>query len=126
MSKLEEPYKPEKMINKISFKDFQKLDLRIGKVEAAERVKGSDNLLRLNVDFGNLKLQAVAGLAKWYAPEQMVGKEYMFILNLERKKFMGIESQCMIFAAEDTDESGVETPVVLVPEREVKAGSRVH
>lgn len=115
-------YKPQ---NEISFKDFQKLDLRIGKVESAERVKGSDNLLRLIVDFGDLKLQAVAGLAKWYSPEDMVGKEYMFILNLERKKFMGIESQCMIFAAEDLV-SGQETPVVLVPEREVKPGSRVH
>jgi len=122
MSKTEESTKSEKMINEISFKDFQKLDLRIGRVETAERVPGSDNLLRLIVDFGDQKLQAVSGLAKWYKPEQMVGKEYMFILNLERKKFMGVESQCMIFAAEEED--GV--PILLVPEKEVSAGAKIH
>jgi methionine--tRNA ligase beta chain len=89
-------------------------------------VAGSNNLLRLVVDFGNCKLQAVSGLAQWYKPEQLVDNEYMFILNLEHKKFMGVESQCMIFAAEDVGEGGEETPVVLIPEREVKAGSRVH
>lgn len=108
--------------NEISFKDFQKLDLRIGKIESAERVKGSDNLLRLIVDFGDLKLQAVSGIARWYKPEDVIGREYMFMLNLERKKFMGVESQCMIFAAEEED--GV--PVLLVPEKQVKPGSWVH
>jgi methionyl-tRNA synthetase len=105
----------------ISFSEFQKLDLRVGKVESAEPVPGSSNLLRLIVDFGEKKLQAVSGIQKYYKPEQLVGNEYMFILNLERKKFMGVESQCMIFAAEDDG-----TPVALVPERKVKPGSFVH
>ena len=108
--------------SEISFKDFTKLDLRIGKVETAERIKGSDNLLRLIVDFGDQKLQAVSGIAKWYKPEDVVGKEYMFILNLERKKFMGVESQCMVFAAEEED--GV--PILLAPEKVVKPGAKIH
>ena len=122
MSKAEESSKPEKMINEISFKDFQKLDLRIGRVETAEPIPGSTNLLRLIVDFGGVKLQAVTGIAKWYKPEGIVGREYMFMLNLERKKFMGVESQCMIFAA--VEEDGV--PVLLVPEKQVKPGSWVR
>lgn len=111
----------------ISFKDFQKLDLRIGKVVKAEEIEGSRSLIRLDVDFGDETLQAVSGLKKWYKPEDLLGNEYMFITNLERKKFMGFESQCMIFCAEDVDEAtGEETPVCLIPEREVKAGSRIH
>jgi methionine--tRNA ligase beta chain len=108
------------MTENVSFEDFQKLDLRIGKVESAERIEGSDNLLKLIVDFGKEKLQAVAGLAKWYKPEELVGNEYMFVLNLERKKFMGVESQCMIFAADNEGK-----PVLIVPEKNVKAGSRI-
>jgi methionine--tRNA ligase beta chain len=109
----------------ISFKEFLKLDLRVGKVVKAEDIEGSRSLLRLDVDFGDQTLQAVSGLKQWYKPEDMVGNEYMFILNLERKKFMGFESQCMIFAAED-EKDGKEVPILLVPQKEVKPGSRVH
>jgi len=105
----------------ISFKDFQKLDLRIGKVIEAEKIEGSKNLIKMIVDFGTEKRQAVAGLAQWYKPEELVGNKYIFILNLERKKFMGVESQCMIFAAEDSKGN-----VVLVkPEKDVEEGSKV-
>jgi methionine--tRNA ligase beta chain len=106
----------------ISFDEFQKLDLRIGKVLEAEQIPGSRNLIKLLVDFGTEKRQAVAGLAQWYKPEQLIGNQYMFILNLEKKKFMGVESQCMIFAAEDSKGN----VVLLKPEREVEVGSRVR
>jgi len=109
----------------ISFGAFTKLDLRVGKVVDAEEIEGSRSLLRLDVDFGDQKLQAVSGLKKWYKPEDLIGNEYMFILNLERKKFMGFESQCMIFAAEN-EQDGEETPILMVPEKEVKVGSRIH
>ncbi|MCX6820985.1 MAG: methionine--tRNA ligase [Candidatus Aenigmarchaeota archaeon] len=105
----------------VTFADFQKLNLRVGRVESAEPVPGSTNLLRLMVDFGDERLQAVSGIARWYAPDDVVGKEFMFITNLERRKFMGVESQCMIFAAE---EDGI--PVLLTPEKQVKPGSFVH
>jgi len=106
----------------ISFKEFQNLDMRVGKVLQAEAVVGSRNLIKMIVDFGSEKRQAVAGLLQWYKPEQLVGKKYAFLLNLERKKFMGIESQCMIYAAEDSKGN-----VILVqPEKEVEVGSKIH
>lgn len=106
----------------ISFKQFQELDLRIGKVVEAEAVDGSKNLIKLIVDFGSEKRQAVAGLAQYYKPEDLIGNNYMFILNLERKKLMGVESQCMIFAVDD--EKG--NVVLLRPEKEVEPGAKVR
>ena len=106
----------------IPFDEFQKLDLRIGKITEANQIPGSRNLIRMTVDFGTEKRQAVAGLLQWYKPEQLVGKKGAFILNLQRRKMMGVESQCMIFAAED-DKGNV---VVLQPEKDIAEGSRIH
>ena len=106
----------------ISFQEFQKLDLRIGKITEANQVPGSRNLIRMIVDFGTEKRQAVAGLLQWYKPEELVGRKCAFILNLERRKLMGVESQCMILAAED-DEGNV---VILQPEKEIREGSKIH
>ncbi len=106
----------------ISFDEFQKLDLRIGKVVEASQIPGSRNLIRMMVDFGTEKRQAVAGLLQYYKPEQLVGRKCAFILNLQRRKLMGVESQCMIFAAED--ERG--QVVILQPERDIAEGSRIH
>jgi len=96
--------------------------MRIGKVVQAERVEGSRNLVKLQVDFGSEKLQAVSGIAQQYTPEDIIGKKFMFILNLVRRKFMGIESQCMIFAAED--EKG--NLALMVPDKDIEEGSIVH
>ncbi|RLG93224.1 methionine--tRNA ligase subunit beta [Candidatus Bathyarchaeota archaeon] len=109
-------------VAEISFKEFQKLDMRVGKVLEAEHIPGSRNLIRMIVDFGTEKRQAVAGLLQWYKPEELVGKKYAFLLNLERRKFMGVESQCMILAAED-NEGNV---VALQPEKDVAVGSKIH
>ena len=106
----------------ISFEEFQKLDMRVGKVLEANQIPGSRNLIRMVVDFGTEKRQAVAGLLQWYKPEDLVGKKCAFILNLQRRKFMGVESQCMILAAED-DKGNV---VVLQPERDATEGSKIH
>ncbi len=106
----------------ISFKEFQKLDMRVGKVLKAEQIPGSRNLIRMIVDFGTGKRQAVAGLLQWYKPEDLVGKKYAFLLNLERRRFMGVESQCMILAAED--EQG--NVVCLQPEKDIAIGSKIH
>ena len=106
----------------VSFEEFSKLDFRVGEVVEAERVAGSRNLMRMIVDFGVEKRQSVAGLSPWYKPEELVGKSFAFLLNLQRRKFMGLESQCMVLAAED-DEGNV---VLLVPEKKVKVGSRIH
>lgn len=106
----------------ISFDEFQKLDLRIGKILEANQIPDSRNLIRMIVDFGTEKRQAVAGLLQWYQPEQLVGKKCAFILNLQRRKLMGVESQCMVFAAEDSKGN----VVVLQPERDIAEGSRIH
>ena len=106
----------------ISFQEFQKLDMRVGKVAEAKQIPGSRNLIRMIVDFGTEKRQAVAGLLQWYKPEDLVDKKYAFVLNLQRRKFMGVESQCMILAAED-DNGNV---VCLQPERDIAEGSRIH
>ncbi len=106
----------------IPFTEFQKLDLRIGKITEAEQIPSSKNLIRITVDFKTEKRQAVAGLLQWYKPEELVGKKFAFILNLQKRKLMGVESQCMIFAAED--EKG--NVVVLQPEKDISEGSKIH
>jgi methionine--tRNA ligase beta chain len=105
----------------ISFEEFQKLDLRVGKIIEANQIPGSRNLMRMIVDFGMEKRQAVAGLVQWYKPQDLVNKKCVFILNLQRRKMMGVESQCMILAAED-DKGNV---VVLQPEKEIAEGSKI-
>lgn len=106
----------------IPFDDFMNLELRVGKVEEATLISGSKNLLKLIVDFGSEKRQSVAGLLQYYKPEELVGKKFVFILNLQRRKFMGIESQCMVLAAEDNEGN-----VILIgPEKDIAAGSRIR
>lgn len=109
-------------MKEISFNEFQELDLRVGKVLVAEEVAGSRNLIRMDVDFGTEKRQVVAGLKQYYSAQNLVGNKYMFILNLERKKFMGLESQAMIFAADD----GKGNIILMKPEKDVEVGSRVR
>jgi len=106
----------------ISFNEFMKLDMRVGKVVEAEQIPGSRNLIRMVVDFGTEKRQSVAGLLQWYKPEELVGNKYAFLLNLQRKKFMGVESQCMVFAAEDNKGN----VVLIKPEKDVEIGSKIH
>jgi methionyl-tRNA synthetase len=106
----------------ISFKEFLKLDMRVGKVVEAEHLSGSRNLIKMIVDFGSEKRQSVAGLLQHYKPAELVGKKYAFVLNLERKNFMGVESQCMVLAAED-DKGNV---ILITPERDVDVGSRIR
>jgi len=106
----------------IPFDDFMKLELRIGKVEEATLIPRSKNLLKLIVDFGSEKRQSVAGLLRYYKPEELVDKKFVFILNLQRRKLMGIESQCMVLAAED-NEGNV---ILLSPEKDIAAGSRIR
>jgi len=109
-------------LTEISFQEFQKLDLRVGEVLKAEQIAGSKNLIRMIVNFGSEKRQSVAGLLQYYKPEELIGKKFAFILNLERKKFMGVESQCMVLAAED--EKG--NVILLKPEKDIGVGSRIR
>ena len=105
----------------ITFDDFKKLDIRIGKILAAEKVEGTEKLLRLEIDFGLEKRQVVAGMAETYQFEQLIGREVPVLMNLEPRSIRGIESQGMILAA---DNSG--KPVLLQPDGEVPPGSIVR
>lgn len=104
----------------INLDDFKKLDIRIGKILTAERIEESDKLLKLEVDFGIEKRQIVSGIAEFYSPESLIGKEAPFIINIEPRKLRGVESHGMIMAASDDGK-----PVILIPEEEVPPGTIV-
>lgn len=105
----------------ISFDDFQKLDLRVAKVIEVERVEGSEKLLKLQIGLGREQRQILAGLRQFYQPEELIGKEIIVVTNLEPRVIFGLESRGMLLAADD-----VRGPVLLVPDREVNPGTRIH
>ena len=105
----------------VTFDDFKKLDIRIGKVLSAEKVEGTDKLLKIDVDFGTEKRQIVAGIAESYHPDRLIGKEIPVLMNLEPRSIRGIISKGMILAV-DVDGK----PVLMHPESEVPPGSVVR
>ncbi len=92
----------EVMDDLISIDDFVKLDLRVGKVMGAEKVKGSDKLLKLMVDVKDKQLQVVAGLATKYSPEDILNQKVIVLVNLQPAKLFGIKSEGMVLAAGDS------------------------
>ncbi len=104
-----------------TFDDFQKLDIRVGKVVECAKVKKADKLLQFKIDDGLKGRTIVSGIAKYYNPEDLVGKEVCFIANFPPRTFKGIESQGMILSAEDADGR----LVVIGPQGEVKPGVQV-
>lgn len=104
----------------ITIEEFGGIEMRVGRVEEAGGVEGSEKLIRLVVDFGDEKRVIFTGVRKWYEPEYFEGKKFIFVVNLEPKKMMGEESQGMIMAA------GEDKPIFLVPESEVEVGARVR
>ena len=108
------------MADTINFDQFKQVEIRIGKVIECERVEGADKLLKLQVDFGDFQRQIASAIAQHYAPEDLVGKEFPFVVNLEPRTFRGVESQGMLMAT-GTDED----VVFLEPSKEVPPGSEV-
>ncbi len=106
----------------IDYTDFSKMDLRVGKVVEAEPVPNSRKLIRLIVDLGEEKKQILAGLAKWYKPEDFVGKYVIVVANLKPKRMAGLVSQGMLLAAGCTDDT---KPVLLTVSEEVKPGEKI-
>ncbi|EFA97635.1 methionine--tRNA ligase [Hoylesella timonensis] len=106
----------------IDFADFEKLDIRVGHIKHCERVKKANKLLKFTIDDGTgVERTIVSGIAKFYDPEALIGKDVCFIANLAPRKLMGIESQGMILSAEDFDGSLSVTTI----EHPVKPGSQV-
>lgn len=90
-----EPYK-----DAVDFSDFEKLDIRVGKVAVCEKVPKSSKLLRFELEVGSERRQILSGIAKYYKPEDLIGKNVLFIANFPPRKMMGLESNGMILSAE--------------------------
>ncbi|WP_370567622.1 methionine--tRNA ligase [Dysgonomonas sp. Marseille-P4677] len=110
------PQKPN-----VAFDDFAKLDLRVGRVLECTKVPKADKLLQFLIDDGINKRTIISGIAAWYKPEELVGKQVCFIANLEPRKLRGIESQGMLLSVEDTDG----TLSLIQPPKDVTPGSQI-
>ncbi len=106
----------------INYEEFSKVKLKVVEILSAERVEGSDKLLKLEVNLGDSKRQIIAGIGKAYAPENLVGKKIVIVANLEPRKLMGLESQGMLLAA-STETEG---PVLLIPDGDIAPGAEIR
>ena len=107
-------------VHTLDFEDFKKLDIRIGTIETAEKVDSSKKLLRLKIDDGMDGRQVLAGIAGHFSPEELTGKQVVFVANLKPRKMMGELSQGMVLAAVDGDKL-----TLLNPGGEVTPGTKV-
>lgn len=115
-------YKAAPIKDTVDFSDFEKLDIRVGHIKNCEKVKKANKLLKFTIDDGSgTDRTIVSGIAKFYQPEELIGKDVLFIANLAPRKLMGIESQGMILSAENFDGDLSVTTIL----RGVKPGSRV-
>ncbi|MCQ2236548.1 MAG: methionine--tRNA ligase [Bacteroidales bacterium] len=116
-----ENYKPEPVAAEVDFETFEKVDIRVGKVLDCQKVPKADKLLQFKIDDGMGGRTIVSGIAKYYNPEDLIGKEVLFIANFAPRKLKGVESQGMILSAVDADGR----LVVCGPTASVKPGSKV-
>jgi len=100
---------------------FKKLDIRIAEIVTAEKVVGTDKLLKLKINDGNEERIIVSGIGNEYQPEQLVGKQIVVLANLEPKVFKGIESQGMLLAAVDKNDK----ISLLIPDKKMAAGDQI-
>ncbi|HNZ84167.1 MAG TPA: methionine--tRNA ligase subunit beta [Candidatus Pacearchaeota archaeon] len=105
----------------ITIEDVLKLDLRTAKVLEAQRVQGSEKLIKIQLSLGEESRQIVAGIGKAYEPEQLIGKTIIIVANLEPRDLMGYTSNGMLLAA--TGQNGL--PVLLIPDKEIESGARI-
>lgn len=113
--------KKEDSTPQITIEEFMKVDLRTARVLTAERVQGTDRLLKLEVELGSERRQLVAGIAQNYPPESLVGKRIVVVANLKPARVRGVESRGMLLAAD-----GGEGPIVATFEVDVAPGTRVR
>jgi methionyl-tRNA synthetase len=105
----------------INIDDFIKLELKVGNVLDCEEVEGSEKLLKLQVDLGEENpRQILSGIKAWYKPAQLVGKQFVFITNLEPRMMMGLESNGMLLAADS------KKPIPLKPSSKVAVGTKIR
>lgn len=114
----------------VTYEEFKKMDIRVGTIKEVEAVPDTDKLLRCQIDFnevdeeGNKKLrQIISGIKEYYPKiEKLIGKQVLYIVNLEPRTIKGFESNGMLMAVDGTDSK----PVFLIPEVEVNSGSKVR
>lgn len=105
----------------VNIADFAKLELKVGTVLEAEEVEEADKLLKLLVDIDEEKpRQILSGIKQWYKPEDLIGKQFIFVTNLESRMMMGIESQGMILCSDG------EKPIPLIPSEKVPNGAKIR
>jgi methionyl-tRNA synthetase len=111
----------ETKTNEITIDDFDKVEMKVAKVLEAEKVEGSNKLIKFKVSLGNEERQIVSGIQKYYEPEDLIGKKLVVVTNLKPVKLKGIESQGMIIAAGDGD-----VVKVLLVDDAVEEGQLIH
>ena len=104
----------------ISYDDFQKLDLRIAKIDSVEKIPGKTKIIKGIIDLGSEKRDVIIGGAEFYQPEELIGKTVVVVANLEPKKMAGVESNAMLLAADINDK-----PFWLTVSDEVPAGTKI-
>lgn len=120
MEDLKGRYQAMKEEGLVSLEEFQRLDLRVGRILMAEEVAGADKLLRLRIDLGDRQAQAVAGIRKHYPVGDLPGRLVAVVANLKPATIRGIRSECMILAASDG------TLALLAPDKQVEPGTRIR
>ncbi|HCM43393.1 MAG: Methionine-tRNA ligase [Candidatus Kaiserbacteria bacterium GW2011_GWC2_49_12] len=125
-------------MEEITYEDFAKLDIRIGTIIAAELVPDTDKLIKCTVDFGDLpagsgRRTIVSGIAEWKKPDELIGRQLPYVVNLAPRMLRGVESQGMLVAASISARSANATPeidgggvVLLEPERSVPPGTKLR
>jgi len=114
------------VVDIITIDDFMKIKLRVGEIVEAEKVEKADKLLKFSVKIGEETRTIVSGIAKYYTPEEMLGKKVVVVFNLKPAKLRGIESAGMLLCACYTKEDGTEEVVLVSPEKPVPSGSVVR
>ena len=112
----------EEKLPEIAIDDFAKVELRVGEVIACEKVKKSEKLLHETVKVGDEVRSVVSGIAKYYTPEEMVGKKVVLVTNLKPVKLCGVKSEGMILCAEDSEGN----LSLLSPEKSMESGAKIR
>jgi methionyl-tRNA synthetase len=115
------PSKEEEKMDYVTFDEFKRMDFRVGEIISAEKVEGTDKLIKLEVNIGTEKRRMVAGVADRYKPEELAGKKVVVIINLKPAVIRGIESQGMLLAAEVEGKA-----IIPIFTEDVPAGAKVR
>lgn len=105
----------------VSFDEFAKLDLRIGKIVEVNPHPNADKLYLVKADIGEKTIQLVAGIKLFYSPDELLGKQIVVVTNLEQKTIRGVVSEGMLLAAQDPNGTRI-----LIPDKEVTLGSKIR